>query len=201
MHIFLVRHGRDSRVPGSRSLSPEGLRQACSVGARLSGQGVTELWTSSLERARATAQAISWAVGLDPVVDRRLDEIRAGAAGIPDLPPPRERRRGPAPDGVESWGEFLERVGCFLSSLCGVPDPRRRIVLVTHSGVFDAVFEILCGTGARVELAVENCAVTRWEYRPGSPAGAWLLHGHNDTAHLTNTSGRSERPRETVSCQ
>ncbi|ANW18064.1 hypothetical protein BB341_07420 [Streptomyces clavuligerus] len=52
-------------------------------------------------------------------------------------------------------------------------------MLVTHSGFFDAVQELLNGGGSRVELKVAHTGITQWEYRPGCFGGSWLLHRHN----------------------
>jgi probable phosphoglycerate mutase len=126
--------------------------------------------------------------GLVAQVDHRLDEVRPGTVDDSGLPGPRERLRdrGRRRDTheAETWEHFLERVSAFMSELCHASAPQRQIVLVTHSGVFDAMFEILCGTGQRIELAVAHAAVTHWEHRPGCSAGSWLLHSHNDTTHL-----------------
>ncbi|MFE3765087.1 histidine phosphatase family protein [Streptomyces sp. NPDC059104] len=187
MHIHLVRHGRDTRQ-GDRKLTAQGRCQARAVADRFARHGVTDILTAAPARARETAEEISRATGTVAEIDDRLDEIRPGPIDDAGLPGPRERLRervcGPDAGGAETWDRFLERVSAFLSELCRVSSPQRQVVLVTHSGVFDAMFEILCGTGQRVELAVAHTAVTHWQYRPGNPGGSWVLHSHNDTAHL-----------------
>ncbi|WP_440902289.1 histidine phosphatase family protein [Actinosynnema sp.] len=177
MHLTLLRHGADTRR-GERELTAHGRRQAALAGAWLRRTHVTEVRTGALARASATAEIVAGALGVPAVVDRRLDEIAATSA-----PPPRERRPGAEVVGEEGWGAFLDRVAALVSELCAEPAPGRRVVLVTHSGVFDAVHELLTG-GRRVELAVAHTGLTHWEHRPGSPAGTWLLHRHNATPHL-----------------
>ncbi|MFF9819383.1 histidine phosphatase family protein [Streptomyces sp. NPDC014006] len=187
MHLHLVRHGQDTRR-GERTLTAQGLGQARAVAARFARQGVTHLRTAAQTCARQTAVEIFRATGVPPAVDDRLDEIRSGPHGDARTPGPRERLREPQcareTGGSETWNRFLERVSVCVSELCRQGGPGQHIVLVTHSGVFDALLEVLCGTGARIELAVAHTGITHWEYRPGDPAGSWLLHGHNDTTHL-----------------
>ncbi|GAA2660643.1 MULTISPECIES: histidine phosphatase family protein [Actinosynnema] len=189
MHLNLLRHGADTRR-GERSLTVDGRRQAALAGAWLRRAHVTEVRTGALARASATAGIVAGVLGVPAVVDRRLDEIAATSA-----PPPRERRPGAEVAGEECWGAFLERVAALVSELCAEPAPGRRVVLVTHSGVFDAVHELLTGA-RRVELAVAHTGITHWEHRPGSPAGTWLLHRHNATPHLDAAAHPAGRPPE-----
>jgi broad specificity phosphatase PhoE len=190
MHIYLLRHAEDSpgRTPGSRGahhsaptrlLTKTGRQQAAAAAQWLYGRRPTELHTSSLARARQTAEIVAKVVGLVVREDPRLDEIVSDTVSGGTLPPPRERRGHRHPPGAESWEQFLARVAMCVSDLCRDPSADRRIVLVTHSGFFDAVHELLCGGGNRMELAVAHAGTTHWQYRPGCAAGAWLLHQHN----------------------
>lgn len=197
MHVHLLRHGRDAaagtEVPAVRQLTSEGCEQAARAAARLRSLGVTELWSSTLERARQTADIVGRALALDVRADGRLNEIEA-PAGV-ECAAPRERRPGTTPAGAESWEDLLERVASLLGELCRAPDPGRRVLLVTHSGIFDAVHELLAfGGGRPVELAVGHTGLTHWQYRPTSAAGRWLLHSHNDTSHLTSDRPGSAGP-------
>lgn len=195
MHIFLLRHAEDrpGRPPGrcgahpgapTRLLTRTGREQAASAAQWLHGQRPTELHSSSLARARQTAEIAAKVLGLTVREDPRLDEIVSEAVTGRMLPPPRERRGHRHPPGAESWEAFMARVAMFVSDLCRDPAADRRVVLVTHSGFFDAVHELLCGGGNRMELAVAHAGTTHWQYRPGHAAGAWLLHQHNRTSPL-----------------
>ncbi|WP_084960993.1 histidine phosphatase family protein [Thermoactinospora rubra] len=85
--LVLVRHGEsvwhaENRYAGVSdiALTPRGLRQAEQLAdwagtARLSG-----IWTSTLSRARVTAQASAERTGLVPQVDERLRELDFGDA-------------------------------------------------------------------------------------------------------------------------
>ncbi|WP_327347362.1 histidine phosphatase family protein [Streptomyces europaeiscabiei] len=184
MDVLVVRHAHDLRLaPDDRPLSPLGHAQAAALTRRLRHGRVTDLWSSPSERARQTATPLASALRMSLRCDPRLDEIcndREGTAA----PPPRERASTPSMDGVEGWPAFLLRVSCFLGELCAGAHEDQRVVIVTHSGVFDAMHEVLTGAGCRVELEVDHTAITAWRYRPGSSAGAWLLRRHNDISHL-----------------
>ncbi len=182
MDIILVRHGHDVRASPSRPLSATGSVQARAAALWLAEQKPAELWSGTLARASGTAAVISRVVGLSVKVDARLNEIVNDAAVV--LPPPRERAARQFAEGAEDWSSFCVRVAAFLGDLCAAADGERRVVVVTHSGVFDAVHEVLCGSSGRVEMDVAHTGVTWWRHRPGSPAGTWLLRMHNSTAHL-----------------
>jgi broad specificity phosphatase PhoE len=84
--IDLVRHGHVEnpqrkvygRLPGW-TLSAEGRRQAAEVARHLSGRPIVHVYTSPLERARETAEAIAAACGAPVSVDDDLIESSLGA--------------------------------------------------------------------------------------------------------------------------
>ncbi|ANZ39757.1 hypothetical protein BBK82_30660 [Lentzea guizhouensis] len=187
MDVILVRHGHDVRCSPLRPLSATGSMQARAAALWLAEQEPTELWSGTLARAAGTAAVISQVAGLPVRGDARLNEIVNDAAAV--LPPPRERAVWQFAEGAEDWSSFCVRVAAFLGDLCAGAEGARRVVVVTHSGVFDAVHEVLCGSSGRVEMDVAHTGVTWWRYRPGSPAGTWLLRVHNSTAHLAGAAG------------
>jgi broad specificity phosphatase PhoE len=83
--VFLVRHGvtgwhAEGRVLGQRDLpmNDEGRRQAEGVAALLSSRPLSDVVTSPLQRAVATAEAIGAPHGLQPARDARLTDFRLG---------------------------------------------------------------------------------------------------------------------------
>ncbi|MFD0340151.1 histidine phosphatase family protein [Streptomyces sp. NPDC127117] len=185
MDVLLVRHAHDLRSSSDdRPLSPLGHAQAAALARQLSGTRITGLWSSPSERARQTGAPLASALGLPMRCDPRLDEIRNDREDDSGVPPPRERASAARFEGVEDWPAFLLRVSSFLGELCAGAREDQRVVIVTHSGVFDALHEVLTGAGCRIELEVDHTAVTTWRYRPGSAAGTWLLRRHNDIGHL-----------------
>ncbi len=85
MTIYLARHGETAdnaagRVQGARDtpLSDEGRRQARTLGLEAAPLGLRALYASQLARAYETAMIVGEALGLKPIVDKRLAESRRG---------------------------------------------------------------------------------------------------------------------------
>lgn len=84
--IVLARHGVPiwpaDRYTGSSDieLSDEGRAQAARLGVWAAGAGLSEIWSSSLSRARDTADIVAESTGLQVTVDPRLVELDFGAA-------------------------------------------------------------------------------------------------------------------------
>lgn len=182
MHLYLLRHAEDrvgKHDPHNKFLTDHGRDQARAAALWLAGRYPTNLRTSTLPRARQTADIVAHHTGLAAREDPRLNEIIWASSEGELLPSSREDRRYPPPPGAESWHAFMTRVATCMSELCHQATEDQRIVLVTHSGFFDAVNELLCGGTGRVELLVAHGGITHWQYRPGDTGGAWLLHQHN----------------------
>jgi broad specificity phosphatase PhoE len=84
--ILLARHGETNdnieplRFQGftDTPLNDTGRRQAHELAEKVSGDGITSLWSSDLVRARETAEIVGARIGLSPALDARL---REGARG------------------------------------------------------------------------------------------------------------------------
>lgn len=172
--LYLVRHAQDGPTgEGSRRLTELGQDQARDLGTWLAGLAVDALLSSDLPRARETADLMLAGLATPPPrsYEPRLREVE----GSPSDLPPRLRRR---PDGGDSWTSFVRGVGDVVG------DATRqyaggRVILVCHSGVFDAVLEIATSSRGRAEVSVDPAGVSHWRFRPGCPEGEWLLLGHN----------------------
>lgn len=87
--IHLIRHGRVDnpgdviygRLPGFR-LSELGRKQATSAAEFLAHRDIAAVWSSPLERAQETAEAIAGPHGLQIVVDDRLIESGTDLEGV-----------------------------------------------------------------------------------------------------------------------
>ncbi len=103
LKIILVRHGetdwnQERRIQGSgsdRPLSEKGKRQAESIGSRLEQERIQAIYSSPLQRALNTAQAIARHHQLEVQIEPSLNEIYAG----------------------ELEGISLKKIGSFLSKL------------------------------------------------------------------------------------
>jgi len=159
--LLLVRHGQstwnaDGRWQGRADppLSELGERQAADVAVvlerRRDGTRVDRIWASTLGRARQTAVIIGGPLGLDPVVDIRLEERDAGEwtgktrfeiekewPGYLD-----EHRR---PPGFEHDETLLVRALAALQDMAGSLQAGVIGLVVTHAGVIRAVERELGG--------------------------------------------------------
>ena len=182
--VVAIRHGEtawnvDTRIQGHIDipLNDTGRWQAARLGEALAGEGIAAVYTSDLQRARQTAEALAAALGLEPVDDRALRERAFGRfegltfAEIEQRWPDeaaRWRRREPdfGPGGGESLTEFYERVVQAASSLAS-SHPGQTIALVAHGGVLDCLYR----AATRIDLA----APRTWQLRNASVNR--LLHG------------------------
>lgn len=178
MAIRLARHGvtaenTEGRILGRRDppLSPEGVAQADALAARLRDVGLAAVWTSPLRRARATAEAVARAAGLEAVVLEDLAESDRGAWEgrlVADL-----ARESPdlhaaflAGDpafrfpGGESLAEQRARTRAAMTVVAAGPQPA---LVVAHAGTIRAALadagqpvppESALGHGALLELSV-----------------------------------------------
>ncbi|HAX24843.1 MAG TPA: histidine phosphatase family protein [Thermomicrobiales bacterium] len=199
--IFLVRHGQtDSNVARlfdgatDTPLNRRGLRQAELVAERI-GQlaDLTSLYSSPLQRALFTAQAISRSIGLQPVLDPGLQEMNFGIAENHTMATIIERWPELAaqiqnPDesnvvfpGGESLAVFHQRIRMTLD-LIATANQGQRIVVVAHGGVIrSAVSQLLGRTPDDWRtLTVENCSITHVEL---ASSGS-IAHVVNDVVHL-----------------
>ena len=152
--FFLVRHAAHDRLgrvlcgrmPDVR-LGETGRRQAEALAHRLSGERVSAVYTSPLERARETAAPVAAALGLEPALAEELNEIDCGewtGLGFEALgADPRwrswndERADGQTPGG-ETMVAVQDRVaGAFEAWRERHPDDG--VVAVSHADVIKAM--------------------------------------------------------------
>jgi probable phosphoglycerate mutase len=207
---YLIRHGQsisnsEGRVQGRADvpLSPLGRRQAETLATWARGlDGVVEIWSSPLQRARATAAPMAEALGLEVRICDELAELHAGVfqghfwedleAMFPEAV---ARWRSGDPDyaipGGESRAALAARGRAALEALAG--RDAEAMIVVAHGGVLTAALGLLLGPrhpllAAAAERpftrlpALDNASVSvvRW---PGPD-----LLAFNETGHLTSPS-------------
>lgn len=188
--ILLIRHGEtqwnvDRRLQGHLdvALSPEGIRQATALGRVLLDEPLDAIFASDLQRASDTAQAIAAPRGMTVQIDAGLRERCFGAfqgllhheisARYPLDYAAWQRRdldaRYPCGSSrAETLREFSARALACVTRLaeCG---GHRRIVMVTHGGVLDALYRHVhhLGYGQPRDFAVLNASINRltWDGR------------------------------------
>lgn len=159
--FLLIRHGethwnREQRIQGQNNseLSPEGVEQAHAAAARLGAERADLLVASDLDRTMQTAAPISAATGLPIEAHAGLRERAFGifegctlteiAEKFPDHHA-RWRSRDPAyaMPGGESLVQMRVRVRAALESIAA--RGHRKVLVVTHGGVLDAVYRLAAG--------------------------------------------------------
>lgn len=215
MQLYVIRHGQSlvNLVDWQHGNRDEGLtdlgrRQAQAVAQRLvkdPGQ-VDALYSSTMLRARETAEIIGDALGMTVVHDDRIREIgnnRLDHAPWPELPADYGdfwatarpfASVTPAVEQGESLMHFRTRVGAFIEDMLD-RHTGQVVVAVAHGGVLDALFDHVFNVGPwrSCQVWTHNAAVTHVEaldYAPNDAALAdggpeyWRLHRHNCMAHL-----------------
>ena len=195
-HLFLVRHGETvHNVTGiaqgwnDSELSPSGLRQIEQLASRIAREAPDALYSSPLQRAVTTAEAIARVTGLKIAT---LDDLREMNYGRWENRSFLEVRREDeeiyrrwiddpdcaCPDG-ESHNDVLGRVGRAFGAIEG-----RKVVVVTHGTAIRIAATALLDApiGLSRRLAVDNAGVSTFVRR----GGRLVLKMWNDTSHCHN---------------
>lgn len=198
--VIAVRHGEtdwnaDLRIQGHTDipLNERGNWQAARLAVALAHEDVHAVYSSDLQRARATALAFAQSVGLPVLHEAGLRERQFGRfegltfaeieARWPDEAQ-RWRQRDPdfAPgDGGEALGAFHQR------SVDTCADLARRhrgqtILLVSHGGVLDCLYRAATRATAQTPRSwqIGNATVNRLLHSEDG----FTLVGWNDASHL-----------------
>jgi probable phosphomutase (TIGR03848 family) len=180
--FFLVRHattdavGRrlTGRLPGVE-LNEQGRNEARALAARLSGVELAAIYTSPLERAQSTAQAIAHGRGLAPEVLLGLQEMDFGTwtgktlhelAGAPDWQHFNSFRSGTRAPNGESMLEAQVRMVAALEQL-REKHGNSRVALVSHGDPLRALLMHYLGTPLdlvhRIEVSPASLSVLELE--------------------------------------
>ncbi|MDZ7893380.1 MAG: histidine phosphatase family protein [Rhodoferax sp.] len=201
--IIAVRHGEtawnvDTRIQGQLDigLNDRGLWQAERVGKALAEESIDRIYSSDLQRAHTTAQAIArhatnptaHEVQLHTGLRERSFGTFEGEtwADIAEKWPDESRRwkqRDPhfAPPGGETPTQLLARVQTTVDGIAA-RHPGEHIVLVAHGGVMDMLYRL----ATRQELHAPrtwhlgNAAINRLLWTPDGLS----LVGWGDARHL-----------------
>lgn len=202
--ILAIRHGEtawnvDTRIQGHLdiALNETGLRQAQRLARALAARDpIAAIYSSDLQRAHQTAQAIAEATGAPLQTHVGLRERGFGVfegktyVEIESTWPQESERwrlRHPdwAPQGGESLLQVRERVLHTLHALAS-RHPGEQIVLVAHGGVMDQLYRAATGQDLQAPRTWQlgNTAVNRLLW---TPEGLSLV-GWSDTSHLDDKS-------------
>jgi 2,3-bisphosphoglycerate-dependent phosphoglycerate mutase len=218
MHFYLVRHGQSFvNLPDSDAinnpdepLTPLGQEQAETVSRWIAENiDARHLYSSTITRARQTAEAINKTTGLSIEFDERLREIGTNSPdgrAIPNdqLPKYHENVWGtlypydPVAENGENWMQFRSRVGSFIESMLQQYDhtpptsaeekAEQSIIVVCHGGVIEAFFEYVFAKGpwSLVAVMTSNTGITHFRYQPREHRPDWILYYQNRLSHLAD---------------
>lgn len=196
--IFLIRHGRQCSALCNVNveLAKEGREQAELLGQRLKNYRLEKIYSSTLIRARETAEILNQYLGLPYEVLSDIEEINFGGLtgktteeiervyGAFRKERARHKEDIPYPDGGECGGDVVRRALPQIKKLCRRPE--QRIGIVTHGGVIRSLCaEILHSSQChklKFGIDLENTSLTELLY--DEERDFFFLERFNDFAHL-----------------
>lgn len=201
--ICLVRHGETEwnaarRIQGQIDigLNAAGQAQARAAGRCLRTAGITALYSSDLQRAWATAQAIGAALGLVPQSSPALRERCYGV--FEGLTYDEAKQRHPAGyaafegrnadydfENGESLRALFARVTGKLAEIAAA-HPGSNVVVVVHGGVLDIVNRFVRGNPLEMprDFLIPNAGIN-WI---STVNGRWTVETWGETAHLADAA-------------
>ena len=203
--ILAIRHGEtawnvDTRIQGQLDigLNDTGRWQAQRLGEALADEPLAGVYSSDLQRAWETAQALaaphrSRGVQVQPEIglrERHFGDLqgRTWAEIETQWPEQAKQWRSRVPDWAPAGGESLralrERVSACVQRLAAA-HMGEQIALVAHGGVMDALYRLATGvdTQAPRTWVLGNAAINRLLW---TPQGLTLV-GWGDVSHLDAT--------------
>ncbi len=200
MRLILVRHGQttwnsEGRVQGHTDvpLSDLGRWQSERVAARLASEPLHAIYSSDLQRALHTAQAIAAQHNLPVNADARLREIAKGEwegrdwqevrALYPAMFAAWQANRDQVPHGAETLTQFAARLATLRDDIKR-RHPDQTVLLVGHGGSLTMFICLALGLEPqkRFNLIMNNTAVSELRDYPEGLA----LFCLNDTCHLAD---------------
>ncbi|MDH3753900.1 MAG: histidine phosphatase family protein [Acidimicrobiia bacterium] len=205
LELVLVRHGQqipwDERTEPNHRTDPPltelGSRQIDAVAAYMADESVTTVYSSHLDRARRTGEAIAARHDLAPTVMSELREVelmrdvpddadlgdafdkdamdRAGAEFV-------RTRRWDAFPMAETGAELRERVTAAIEGIIAenAHNPGGRVVIACHGGVINAYLVDLLGIEVDMFFRPPHCSVHRVHVGDGRR----IIGTLNETHHL-----------------
>ena len=201
LRLLLVRHGETDWNASRRyqgqidiPLNAAGREQAAVLAGRLAAYPICALYTSDLERALQTAQAIAQTCVLEVRSEPRLRELSFGDwqgltyQQIGELDPEglatwNQDRVNRTPPGGESLGTMAARVQDLINEICDTYSDGT-VALVSHGGTIRIILCVLLGhpLAAYWQFEVDNTAIAEIELWDLGP----VVVRWNDAHHLTS---------------
>jgi 2,3-bisphosphoglycerate-dependent phosphoglycerate mutase len=207
--LYLIRHGEAvanvepiiGGMKGDTGLTPLGKLQAERLRDRLAATKEIQadvIISSTLARAKQTAEIIAPALGLPLIFDDEVQELRPGDVVDGMTRDEAEAKYGrsdfkkypfhPLYPGGENLGQFRLRVATALDRIIRDHEGKN-VVIVTHGGVVNASFRIFFGINTFFDNPAScfphNASITQWmSQRFEDETNRWYLISFNDVMHL-----------------
>ena len=206
--VIFARHGqtewnKDIRFQGKSNvrLTDTGRKQAQALAERLSSWPLEVVYTSPLDRALYTAQAIAERHNLKPIILHELQEIDFATwegQSIPDLEREQHERYSlwradpffNPPPGAETWEKIHTRLTRAVKTF--LDGSYRRIAVISHGGIMRALYAVFLGLNPHKvwNIDVSNCSMSGVEMRHGRPCLVFT----NDDIHIRGGEAGQKLP-------
>lgn len=201
--VILVRHGVTEWNDGARfqgqldsPLTRDGILQAEGLGARLKKESVSAVYSSDLGRAVQTASIICAHTGHTVITDERLRERCLGV--FQGLRREEVERKFPDewkgycsrdPDFAVTGGQSVKEhfdLGFSCLNELAARHPGKRVVVVSHGGMVQALFRFVTGVSFREprKFSIQNAAYNLFS----RTEGRWYLETWGDISHFSTVS-------------
>jgi broad specificity phosphatase PhoE len=198
--LLMVRHGRSAwnatgRVQGQMDIALDavGVQQARQVAERVRDVHLDAIYSSPLQRARATAEAIGARLSLPVTCDDRLMEYQFGVVSgltwdevvvqYPELARRWADDAWAVPiEGSEGRVNFGARVKAVMDGIVA-RHPDQHVAVVAHGGTFNVYLAKMLGLDLqqRHPFHFGNTSLSSVEVK----AGVFSVHFLNDTCHVS----------------
>lgn len=204
MRIYLIRHGQtdwniQGKIQGSHDipLNETGLMQAKLLAAGMESRPVKKIFSSTLKRAMATAEALAGRQEAEIIPMTRLMEVEFGVwegltwKEIEESYPGEYRHwvmdpSHAAPPGGESEKEIYRRCKEAVNEIIRQTGGREDIAVVSHGATLACLVSVMLGPDEEDEsIIVENASITTVHYSPLTEI--FTLLEKNDISHLASS--------------
>ncbi len=200
--VYLVRHGEtewnaNSKVQGTldTELNEIGLQQAALVAKKLAGENISAVYSSSLKRAKITAEKIAEACNLEVNELHDFREICLGPWQGLTIQEINEKyadhfkvyREHPSDfnmPGAETFLQVTERF-CNAMNQIVAANPNKNIVIVSHGAAIKAAMITTLGMELKHynKFRIDNASLSILDFSDKHNGGV-IVHCMNNTCHL-----------------
>lgn len=200
--LYLIRHGETewnatSKVQGTTDirLNDKGRMQAEQVAKRLASENISVLYTSSLLRAKETAEKISKELNIEPKELHEFREICLGPWQGLTIDEIKENysdhfkiyREKPSEFSMPGAETFIQVAERFCNAINGIvaENKGKNIVVVSHGAAIKAAVISILGIDIDHynKFRTDNASISILQFSDKYNGGV-VVHSLNDTCHL-----------------